>query len=258
MAKLIQICASENDLFDLDSDGVVYHYNFNTNGTAHRSGQERQGPSRSQRILRSTGWMPTGEPTPRIECACERGDASAERAGRSFDSRARSLVQFATSASALIGYRHEHAAAAGMKGWYRIEFRPDFVRIEGLARGAWQARVLANDPGSNPLTGVVGAHGRTAGEHVEPLGKQIEFAEPIRLRFRCVRRRDAVEALPSSWKRVGGGKGSLPAIEVGPREIWSAGCHRGGFSQPRRAMAVVAEADDRDRCGVEVALSLWR
>lgn len=31
MAKLIQICASENDLFGLDSDGVVYHYNFNTN-----------------------------------------------------------------------------------------------------------------------------------------------------------------------------------------------------------------------------------
>jgi hypothetical protein len=31
MKKLIQICASENDLFGLDSDGVVYHYNFNTN-----------------------------------------------------------------------------------------------------------------------------------------------------------------------------------------------------------------------------------
>ena len=31
MEKLIQICASANDLFGLDSDGVVYHYNFNTN-----------------------------------------------------------------------------------------------------------------------------------------------------------------------------------------------------------------------------------
>ncbi len=31
MAKLIQICASENDLFGLDSDGAVYHYNFNSN-----------------------------------------------------------------------------------------------------------------------------------------------------------------------------------------------------------------------------------
>jgi hypothetical protein len=31
MAKLIQICASQNDLFALDADGIVCHYNFNTN-----------------------------------------------------------------------------------------------------------------------------------------------------------------------------------------------------------------------------------
>jgi hypothetical protein len=31
MAKLIQICASQNDLFGLDGDGVVHQYNFNTN-----------------------------------------------------------------------------------------------------------------------------------------------------------------------------------------------------------------------------------
>jgi hypothetical protein len=31
MATLIQICASYNDLFGLDSDGVVHQYNFNTN-----------------------------------------------------------------------------------------------------------------------------------------------------------------------------------------------------------------------------------
>ncbi len=31
MAKLIQICASENDLFGLDGEGVVYQYNFKTN-----------------------------------------------------------------------------------------------------------------------------------------------------------------------------------------------------------------------------------
>ena len=30
MGKLIQICASENDLFALDSDGVVYYHNSNT------------------------------------------------------------------------------------------------------------------------------------------------------------------------------------------------------------------------------------
>jgi hypothetical protein len=29
--KLIQICASENDLFGLDGEGVVYQYNFSTN-----------------------------------------------------------------------------------------------------------------------------------------------------------------------------------------------------------------------------------
>jgi hypothetical protein len=30
MTKLVQICASANDLFGLDGDGVVYQYNFNT------------------------------------------------------------------------------------------------------------------------------------------------------------------------------------------------------------------------------------
>jgi hypothetical protein len=31
MVKLIQICASQNDLFGLDGDGVVYQFNFKTN-----------------------------------------------------------------------------------------------------------------------------------------------------------------------------------------------------------------------------------
>jgi hypothetical protein len=31
MPKLIQICASQNDLFGLDDDGMVHRYNFNTN-----------------------------------------------------------------------------------------------------------------------------------------------------------------------------------------------------------------------------------
>ena len=30
MAKLVQICASRNDLFSLDDKGGVYQYNFNT------------------------------------------------------------------------------------------------------------------------------------------------------------------------------------------------------------------------------------
>jgi hypothetical protein len=31
MPKLIQICASQNDLFGLAADGTVYQYNFNSN-----------------------------------------------------------------------------------------------------------------------------------------------------------------------------------------------------------------------------------
>jgi hypothetical protein len=31
MSKLIQICASQNDLFGLATDGTVYQYNFNSN-----------------------------------------------------------------------------------------------------------------------------------------------------------------------------------------------------------------------------------
>ena len=30
MPKLVQICASQNDLFGLDDAGTVYRYNFNT------------------------------------------------------------------------------------------------------------------------------------------------------------------------------------------------------------------------------------
>lgn len=30
MMKLVGICASANDLFGLDGEGVVYQYNFNT------------------------------------------------------------------------------------------------------------------------------------------------------------------------------------------------------------------------------------
>jgi hypothetical protein len=30
MVKLVQICASQNDLFGLDRDGFVYQYNFSS------------------------------------------------------------------------------------------------------------------------------------------------------------------------------------------------------------------------------------
>src|SRR5258705_13230612 len=149
----------------------------------------------------------------------------------------RALVRSPTSAGGLQGYRHEHAAAARVKGRHRIELGSHFARIEGVARGTRWAHVLAHDSGSDPLTGEVRAHVGTALEHIEPLGQQTEFAEPVRFRFRGVRRRDSVEAIPPSWKDPGGSEHGLPAIEVGPREIRSASLcrHRSGFVQSRAA-----------------------
>ena len=170
------------------------------------------------------------------------GDASAERGGRSLDSRAWSPVRFTTSAHGRHGYRHEHAAAARMKGRHRIELGAHFARIERLARGAWQAHVLARDPSSEPLTREVRAHGGPVGEHIAPLDKQSELAEPIGLRVGRVRRRGSMETLPPSGKDVGRGKSGLPTIEVRPREIRSAGCHRRLFDQSRRPAATHADA----------------
>ena len=46
MAKLIQICASTNDLFALDDEGVVYQFNFNTTAwMILGSGRSGQGES---------------------------------------------------------------------------------------------------------------------------------------------------------------------------------------------------------------------
>ena len=51
MAKLIQICASQNDLFGLDDEGNVHQYNFNTSRwmelSRGRSGRPRM-PSRDE------------------------------------------------------------------------------------------------------------------------------------------------------------------------------------------------------------------
>jgi hypothetical protein len=43
MSKLIQICASENDLFGLDGDGAVYQYNFKTNSWTTLGHDQRDG-----------------------------------------------------------------------------------------------------------------------------------------------------------------------------------------------------------------------
>lgn len=48
MPKLIQICASANDLFALDDEGIVYRYNFNTEGWV-RLGRGGTNPPPSER-----------------------------------------------------------------------------------------------------------------------------------------------------------------------------------------------------------------
>ena len=50
MLRLIQICASQNDLFGLDEDGQVHRYNFNTSrwillGPAGNSDGETRAPA---------------------------------------------------------------------------------------------------------------------------------------------------------------------------------------------------------------------
>jgi hypothetical protein len=129
-----------------------------------------------------------------------------------------------------------------MKGRHRVELGSHFARIERLARGAWQAYVLALDPSSEPLTREVRVHGGPVGEHIAPLDKQSEFAEPIGLRVGRVRRRGLVETFPPGGKNVGGGKSGLPTIEVRPREIRSAGCHRSPFDHSRRPAGTRADA----------------
>jgi hypothetical protein len=123
-----------------------------------------------------------------------------------------------------------------MKRRYRLELGSHLAGIEGVASGARQAHVLARDSRSDALTGEVRARGGPAGQHILPLGKQTEFAQAVRVRFRRIGGRGSVEALPSRWKDSGGGKGRLPPIEVGPQEIRSAGLwrHRRPFDQSQR------------------------
>ncbi len=58
MAKLTQICASENDLFGLDGEGVVYQYNFKTNswtklGEGRTEGEESSSADRRTRTTQT-------------------------------------------------------------------------------------------------------------------------------------------------------------------------------------------------------------
>ena len=69
MAKLIQICASQNDLFGLDGDGSVYRYNFKES-TWTKLGQGRGDPGESPRVERPTS---SGEPKMRVTVAPAKG-----------------------------------------------------------------------------------------------------------------------------------------------------------------------------------------
>ena len=53
MTKLIQICASQNDLFGLDGDGSVYQYNFKSSAWT-RLGHGRADPGQSPLAERQT------------------------------------------------------------------------------------------------------------------------------------------------------------------------------------------------------------
>jgi hypothetical protein len=50
VAKFIQICASQNDLFALDEDGNIYQYNFNaTTWEKLVASRSHEGPERGGR-----------------------------------------------------------------------------------------------------------------------------------------------------------------------------------------------------------------
>ena len=50
MPRLVQICASQNDLFGLAGDGTVYQYNFNSNAWTQlgREWGDREGVPRAE------------------------------------------------------------------------------------------------------------------------------------------------------------------------------------------------------------------
>jgi hypothetical protein len=72
MAKLMQICASENDLFGLDGDGVVYQYNFKTN-TWVSSATGGKGARAPRPLARHLDWL---RPDPRWDAAPGGGTCS--------------------------------------------------------------------------------------------------------------------------------------------------------------------------------------
>ena len=133
-----------------------------------------------------------------------------------------------------------------MKGRRGLELGPHLARIEGVARGAREAHVLARDTGANPLTREVRVHIGPAGEHIEPLGKQALFAEPVRLRFRRVGRRGSVEALSTEVERSAQRQRRLASDRSRATQnpaVLALGRRRSPFDQSRRT----GDSGSRDR-----------
>jgi hypothetical protein len=67
MAKLMQICASANDLFGLDENGVAYQYNFKTNNWMSLGhGRHDQGGSRDEAQPTIEGGIAADHRTPPV------------------------------------------------------------------------------------------------------------------------------------------------------------------------------------------------
>jgi hypothetical protein len=69
MVKLIQICASQNDLFGLDGDGSVYQYNFKAS-TWTKLGQGWGNSGESRLVERPAS---SGEPKMGVSVAPPKG-----------------------------------------------------------------------------------------------------------------------------------------------------------------------------------------
>ena len=72
MVKLVQICASQNDLFGLGDDGVVYQYNFKTHQwleLGHAPDEHGASPGGDKQTA-------SGQPRPRSAAPPARGGAA--------------------------------------------------------------------------------------------------------------------------------------------------------------------------------------
>lgn len=90
----------------------------------------------------------------------------------------------------------EDAAAAGMEWWHFRELGSHLTTVDVVTGRTGGLPILAFDSDSNASARVVRAHHGPRGQHVEPLAKEVEFAEPVGLGFRPVGQWGALETLP--------------------------------------------------------------